>query len=73
MSKSMWIDAETTKPEKARQPNNISIPVAFWVDYVSHPYWGHYDFHFNRWVTEDDREYLPLHVKYFAYIDNPYK
>lgn len=73
MSKSMWIDALIIKPVKANQSNTISIEILFWVEGKSTPLWGHFDYYYGQWYDGHIDQYIPESVKYFAYIDNPYK
>jgi len=73
MSKSMWIDAEECKPVKEEKMPHKSIKVLFWVDHHPRPYWGIYDNNMELWFSSNHGYFTCEEVKYFAYIDNPYK
>ncbi len=72
MSKSMWIDAVEMKPVTDKDPD-FSVEVLYWVEGHKSPIWGYFNFRMNRWCHGILREIYSSDVKYFAYIDNPYK
>jgi hypothetical protein len=73
MSKSMWIDAVECKPVKEDKMPHKSIKVLFWVRDCYGPFWGIYDSNISFWFDPKEGYFNPHDVKYFAYIDNPYK
>lgn len=73
MSKSMWIDAVESKPIKGDNPK-FSVKVLYWREGEEAPTWGYFNHGTYVWVDGMYRQiYQPETVKYFAYIDNPYK
>lgn len=74
MSKSIWCDAIETKPVRRNDKPNFSINVLYWLEGQEDPIWGYYNHLHGVWVDGHARQvYDPQLVKYFAYIDNPYK
>lgn len=74
MSKSMWIDAVNEKPVKSEKTDKFSVEVVYWREGENQPTWGYYNFEDHGWVDGRYRLiYSDSTVKYFAYIDNPYK
>lgn len=73
MSKSMWIPTEGDNlPVKA--DSTTSCFVLFWVEGQRQPFWGYYSYANEVWHNLPYSNYSePAEVKYFAYIDNPYK
>lgn len=74
MSKSMWIPTEGDNLPVTSEKIKFSIDVLFWREGEMQPTWGYYNYGNNCWVDGQDRQiYNESNVKYFAYIDNPYK
>ncbi len=74
MSKSMWCDATIGQPVKAPKSDKFSVEVLFWREGEDKPTWGYFNYDAGVWVDGYWRQiYLLDTVKYFAYIDNPYK
>lgn len=74
MSKSMWIDAVDCKPVLTKHSEIYSDNVLFWPLNFIHPCWGYYNYVSKEWEQATGEETFPAEqVKYFAYIDNPYK
>lgn len=79
MSKSMWIPTEGDNlPVRDNDVPIISVDVVFWKENEYRPYWGNYNYSIKAWITTDHKGFVSSaikadKVKYFAYIDNPYK
>lgn len=72
MSKSMWIEAVDCTP--VQDISDCSVDVLFWVEGEESPDWGYYLFFIDKWYSITKLSEIPAKsVKYFAYIDNPYK
>lgn len=74
MSKSMWIDAVNQKP--VHETATWSVDVLVWVEDELVPRWGCYHFTSDTWRIKYEGEnetYPAFKIRYFAYIDNPYK
>jgi hypothetical protein len=67
----MWCDALNSKP--VHESENMSVPVLVWIEKFEYPTWGYYNYLRHEWMTEAQRHVPATAVKYFAYIDNPYK
>lgn len=72
MSKSMWIPTENDNLPQHHDART-SVDVLFWQDGSMFPCWGYYNFHANTWFSISNNSIARVPVKYFAYIDNPYK
>lgn len=78
MSKSMWIDAVETKPvisenDAYRAQTQQSDDVIIWIEGHPAPCFACYNHSINHWFSSMARGFDQSKVKYFAYIDNPYK
>jgi hypothetical protein len=73
MSKSMWIDAIDSKPVRSSEEPNASERVLIWMEGDESARFATYYYQINHWVCESARGFDQSQVKYFAYIDNPYK
>lgn len=77
MSKSMWIDAIDSKPvigdEKIERDYSISPFVWIWEEDDHLPVLARYYHNSKRWCINNEMIVDGSKIKYFAYIDNPYK
>lgn len=77
MYKIMWVAAENQKPIKDTFNNSPRSPeVLFWVKNEAAPKYGKWDGLAEVWQFKQNGAigyYAEREVKYFAYIDNPYK
>jgi len=74
MSKSMWIPTEGDNfPIKREHDDRQSERVLVWIEGETRWDEGHYNYYFKDWEIDRWGRIPTNRVKYFAYIDNPYK